>query len=69
VPKEAIVIRGIEKVIYVVENGKAKAMVVKITNQNEKIASVEGAGIKKGMEIIIEGQNVIQDGEKIKKIN
>ena len=69
VPKEAIVIRGIEKVIYVVENGKAKAMVVKITNQNEKIASVEGAGIKKGMEIIIEGQNVIQDREKIKKIN
>ena len=44
-------------------------MVVKITNQNEKIASVEAAGIKKGMEIIIEGQNVIQDGEKIKKIN
>jgi multidrug efflux pump subunit AcrA (membrane-fusion protein) len=39
VPKEAIVIRGIEKVVYVVENGKAKAMVVKITNQNEKFAS------------------------------
>jgi RND family efflux transporter MFP subunit len=69
VPKEAIVIRGIEKVIYVVENGKAKAIVVKITNQNEKYASIEAAGIKKGMEIIIEGQNVIQDGEKIKKIN
>jgi RND family efflux transporter MFP subunit len=69
VPKEAIVIRGIEKVVYVVENGKAKAMVVKITNQNEKFASVEGTGIKRGMEIIIEGQNVIQDGEKIKKIN
>ena len=68
-PKEAIVIRGIEKVVYVVENGKAKAMVVKITNQNEKFASVEGTGIKRGMEIIIEGQNVIQDGEKIKKIN
>mgnify|MGYP002660619029 FL=1 len=69
VPKEAIVIRGIEKVIYIVENGKAKAIVVKITNQNEKYASIEAAGIKKGMEIIIEGQNVIQDGEKIKKIN
>lgn len=37
VPKEAIVIRGIEKVIYIVENGKAKAIVVKITNQNEEI--------------------------------
>ena len=69
VPKEAIVIRGIEKVIYIVENGKSKAIVVKITNQNEKYASIEATGIKKGMEIIIEGQNVIQDGEKIKKIN
>ena len=69
VPKEAIVIRGVEKVIYVVENGKAKAIVVKTTNQDEKYASVEGEGLKVGSEIIIDGQNVIQDGEKIKKMN
>lgn len=69
VPKESVVIRGIEKVVYVVENGKAKAIVVKTTNQDDKYASVEGEGLKIGSEIIIEGQNVIQDGEKIKKMN
>lgn len=33
----------------------------------KKYASIEATGIKKGMEIIIEGQNVIQDGEKNKE--
>ncbi len=69
IPKEAIVIRGIDKVIYTIIDGRAKAIVVKIINENEKYASVEGEGLFKGMEIITDGQNVVQNDEKIKKVN
>lgn len=69
IPKESIVVRGVEQIVYVIQSGVAKAVPVKILNQNEKFAAVEGEGLIIGSEIITDGQNVVQDGEKIKKIN
>ena len=69
IPKEAIVVRGISQLIYIVENGVAKAITIKILNQNEKFAAVEGEGLNAGAELIIDGQNVVQNGEKVKKVN
>ena len=51
------------------ENGVAKAIIIKILNQNEKFAAVEGEGLNAGAELIIDGQNVVQNGEKVKKVN
>ena len=45
------------------------AIPIKILNQNEKYAAVEGEGLTAGSELIIDGQNVVQDGEKLKKVN
>ena len=69
IPKEAIVVRGVSQLIYIVENGVAKAITIKILNQNEKFAAVEGEGLNAGAELIIDGQNVVQNGEKVKKVN
>ena len=69
IPKEAIVVRGVQQIIYIVRDGKAMAIPIKILNQNEKYAAVEGEGLTAGSELIIDGQNVVQDGEKLKKVN
>ena len=69
IPKEAIVVRGVQQIIYIVRDGKAMAIPIKILNQNEKYAAVEGEGLTAGSELIIDGQNVVQNGEKLKKVN
>lgn len=66
IPKNAIVIRGVEQVVYVVRNGKAVAIPIQISNQNEKFAAVTGEGLTAGSELIVDGQNVIQADEKVK---
>ncbi|MDO5088577.1 MAG: efflux RND transporter periplasmic adaptor subunit [Leptotrichiaceae bacterium] len=69
IPKESIVVRGVEQIVYIVQDGAAKAIPIKILNQNEKFAAVEGEGLTVGMEIVTDGQNVVQNGEKVKKVN
>ena len=69
IPKKAIVVKGVEQVVYIVRNGKAVAIPIKITNQNEEMAAVTGNGLTAGIELIVDGQNVVQDGEKVKKVN
>lgn len=68
IPKNAIVIRGVEQVVYVVRNEKAVAVPIKISNQNEKFAAVTGEGLTAGSELIIDGQNVIQADERVRKV-
>ena len=66
IPKKAIVVRGVQQVIYVVRNGKAVAIPINITNQNETFAAVTGQGLDSGDELIVDGQNVVQANEKVK---
>jgi len=69
IPKTSIVVRGVEQLIYVIRDGKAVAIPIKIVNQNETYAAVTGDGLTVGSELVIDGQNVLQDGEKVKKVN
>ena len=66
IPKKAIVVRGVQQVIYVVRNGKAVAIPINITNQNETFAAVTGQGLDSSDELIVDGQNVVQANEKVK---
>ena len=67
IPKKAIVVKGVEQVVYIVRNGKAVAIPIKITNQNEEMAAVTGNGLTAGIELIVDGQNVVQNDEKIRR--
>ena len=69
IPKTSIVVRGVEQVVYIVKDGKAVAIPIKIVNQNETYAAVTGDGLTVGSELVVEGQNVVQNGEKVKKVN
>ena len=68
IPKKAIVVRGVEQVVYIVQNGKAIAIPIKITNQNQEMAAVTGNGLTAGAELIIDGQNVVQSNETVRKV-
>ena len=69
IPKTSIVVRGVEQIIYIIRDGKAVAIPIKIVKQNETYAAVTGDGLTVGSELVIDGQNVLQDGEKVKKVN
>ena len=69
IPKTSIVVRGVEQIVYIIKDGKAVAIPIKIVNQNETYAAVTGDGLTVGSELVIDGQNVLQDGEKVKKVN
>ncbi len=69
IPKESIVVRGVEQIVYIIKDGKAVAIPIKIVNQNETYAAVTGDGFAVGSELVVDGQNVVQDGEKVKKVN
>ena len=69
IPKESIVVRGVEQIVYIIKDGKAVAIPIKIVNQNETYAAVTGEGLAIGSELVVDGQNVVQDGEKVKKVN
>ena len=65
VPKKAIVVRGVQQVVYVIRDGKAVMIPINISNQNETYAAVTGDGLTAGDQLVIDGQNVVQANEKV----
>lgn len=66
VPKNAIVIRGVQQVVYIIKDGKAVMIPVNILNQNENSAAISGEGLTTGSQLIIDGQNVIQNDDAVR---
>jgi len=54
IPKTSIVVRGVEQVVYIIKEGKAIAIPIKIVNQNETYAAVTGDGLTVGSELVVE---------------
>ena len=50
------------------QNGKSVAIPINISNQNDTYAAVTGEGLNVGSEIVIDGQNVLQADEKVRKV-
>lgn len=65
IPKKAIVVRGVQQVIYVIRDGKAVMIPINISNQNETYAAVTGDGLTAGDQLVVDGQNVVQANEKV----
>ena len=64
VPSEAVVTTTNGAFVYVVEEGKAKRVVVKVGRPAGTLVKLD-SGLVGGEQVIIEGQNRLQDGAKV----
>ncbi len=64
VPSEAVVTTANGAFVYLVEGGKAKRMAVKVGRPSGTLVKLD-SGLVGGEQVIIEGQNRLQDGAKV----
>jgi len=64
VPNEALKMENNVNYLYVVDNGKVKKVSVDVGISNEKVTEITG-NIKEGIGVIVEGQNVLSNGDKV----
>jgi HlyD family secretion protein len=64
-PKDAILIKKHGNIVYTVEKGKAVEKLVKLGISNGKNVEVV-KGLKKGDKVVVQGQNLLKDGSKVK---
>lgn len=64
VPNEALKMENNVNYLYLADNGKVKKVSVDVGISNEKVTEITG-NIKEGMEVIVEGQNLLSNGDKI----
>lgn len=64
VPSEAVVATGNGAFVYLVEAGKAKRVAVKVGRSAGTLVKVD-SGLVGGEQVIVEGQNRLQDGVKV----
>ncbi|AZV56920.1 efflux RND transporter periplasmic adaptor subunit [Clostridium sp. AWRP] len=64
VPNEALKIENNVNYLYIAENGKVKKLSVDVGISDEKVTEVIG-NIKPGANVIVEGQNLLSNGDKV----
>lgn len=69
IPKEAIVIRDLFSYIFAVEDGIAKEIRIERGYSNDTFIEAISPELKNNMEIIIEGQYLISDRDKVNILN
>lgn len=67
VPNEALKMENNVNYLYIADNGKVKKISVNTGISNEKVTEVTG-NIKEGMEVIVEGQNLLSNGDKVNAV-
>ncbi|MDF2523176.1 MAG: efflux transporter, family, subunit [Clostridiales bacterium] len=67
VPNEAVVVENNVPYIYVVENGSIQRKVVSIGISDEKKTEITG-NLNPGSYVVTEGQNFLNDGDKVKVV-
>ena len=67
VPNETIKMENGVNYLYTVDNGEVKKISVKTGISNEKFTEVTGK-VQEGLDVIVEGQNLLSDGEKVKLV-
>lgn len=68
VPKEAIVVKGLYKYVYVIENGKAKKITVELGDDYGDKVEVITDEIKAGQKLVVEGQFLLEDNDNVKEV-
>lgn len=67
-PKQAVVIKGLYKYVFIVNGNNAKQVKVQTGNSNETLYEIISKDIKVGDKIIIEGQDLLEDNELIEEV-
>ncbi len=68
VPKNAVVVKNLNQYIFKVENGLAKQIKVEIGNATEDLQEILTDEIKKGDKIVIDGQYLLQDNDRVEEV-
>ncbi|MEE8235920.1 MAG: hypothetical protein V3R53_03930, partial [Gammaproteobacteria bacterium] len=65
VPNRAITLVGNSEVIFVVEDGIAKARPVSVHESFENLRRIEGDGIISGTNVVVRGVHYVSDGQPV----
>lgn len=65
VPKDAVVRRGPEEMVFVVSNGQAKAVKVRTGRGYRALLEIADGALKPGQQVVTLGNEVLQDGAKV----
>ncbi len=68
IPKAAVLTRSDEKLVYVADNGKARAVAVK-TGLTDEDSVVVTEGLAEGEQVIVAGQSLLSDGDAVKPVD
>lgn len=66
VPKQAIIVSGLNSYVFKVEDGIAKKVSVELGTGEEDRQEIISDDISEGDDIVVEGQFLLNDGEKVK---
>ena len=69
VPKDAVVRRGADEVVFVVDNGVAKRVKVKTGRAVQQLMEIHNSGLKPNQEVVIIGNESLTGGAKVRKVN
>ena len=65
VPKDAVVRRGRDEMVFVVSNGQAKAVKVSTGRGYRTLLEIAGGDLEPGQQVVTLGNEVLQDGAKV----
>jgi hypothetical protein len=65
VPNRAITLVGDREVVYVVEEGVAKARPITVHESFKELRRIEGAGITNGVKVIVGGVHYVSEGQPV----
>ena len=69
VPKDAVVRRGVNEVVFVVENGVARQVKVKTGRAVQQMMEIHNSDLRPNQEVVVVGNESLTGGAKIKKID
>ena len=69
VPKDAVVRRGSDRVVFVVSNGQARAVRVSTGRSHRALMEISGGDLRPGQQVVTLGNEALRDGAKVRLVN
>lgn len=69
VPKDAVVRRGSDWVVFVVSNGQARAVKVSTGRSHRALMEISGGDLRPGQQVVTLGNEALRDGAKVRLVN
>jgi RND family efflux transporter MFP subunit len=66
VPRDAIITLNNNTVVYVIDNGKAKAVTVRVLGYSGTNAGIQATGLVSGAQVITRGNENVRDGQAVR---